>query len=190
MSTGESPEQKVADIAAGQSPLVPPEAGSGSDRASDKPSRPRRPGKLERPGPRANLLRQLARGEKTQTQLAEIYDVAQSSIAEFAQRHKEEIEARRNQEYSALDNVWIANKEARLLELSQLYQHLEDGDVEPDVVRAAKDLLRAAAEELGQIPNKTTVVQAQPFEVVMLEDHSQSKLADQQEGVDEYDEGV
>jgi hypothetical protein len=126
-------------------------------------------------------------------ELASMHDCAVSAIHQFQERHKEEIEARRQEDYNALSSVWIANKESRLLELSQLYQHLGDGEIDPDAVRAAKDLLRAAAEELGQIPNKTTVVQAQPFEVRLIDGNTQQAVDDteteQPEG-DEYDQGV
>lgn len=156
---------KAARLA--QPPPLVPEAPSVSDQASDRKSHW---GRLESAGRRNALIRQLARGERTVRQLAAIHQVAHSSIVEFAQRHKDEIEARKQEDYRALDDTWIAHKEDRLMQLESLYSKLEHNEVEPDVVRAAKDLLRAAAEELGQIPNKTTVVQAQPVEIILREE--------------------
>jgi hypothetical protein len=118
-------------------------------------------GKLERPGIRRKLIHELARGEKTQVQLADEYGVVPSSITEFKQRHVDRIAEVAQALEDEFAGLWIAQKSERLDQLQELYE----GDDDPERVRLRKELLRAAAEELGQIPNRATINLAQPVRV-------------------------
>ncbi|MGW5467698.1 hypothetical protein [Streptomyces chartreusis] len=129
-----------------------------------EPKNPRHWGKLERPGIRRKLIHELARAEKTQQQLADEYGVVKSSITEFKQRHTDRITEVAQALEDEFAGLWIAQKVDRLDQLQDLYE----GDDDPDRVRLRKELLRAAAEELGQIPQRTTIVQAQPLEVRLV----------------------
>jgi hypothetical protein len=107
------------------------------------------------------LIMELARGEKTQKQLGAENGVAQSSISEFASRHVDEIEEARHQLAEEFDGVWIAQKLNRLIEMEALYEN----GVAPRERETRLAVLRAAAEELGQIPNRTTINLEQPVRV-------------------------
>ncbi|MEU0411714.1 hypothetical protein ABZ307_28385 [Streptomyces griseorubiginosus] len=127
---------------------------------------PRSWGKLERPGVRRKLIHELARGEKTQMQLAREYGVVNSSITEFKQRHTDRIAEVAQALEDEFAGLWVAQKVDRLDQLQDLYEAADAGDL--DRIRAKVDILRKAAEELGQIPQRTTIVQAQPLEVRLV----------------------
>lgn len=122
-----------------------------SDGASDRPQRHH--GKLERAYARRRLILDLAREEKTQEQLAALYECSQSSISEFKARHMAAILEARENLNNEFAGLWIAQKLDRLAELEALF---EDTVSARDRETKAM-LLRHAAEELGQIPNKTTL---------------------------------
>jgi hypothetical protein len=110
---------------------------------------------------RHRLITELAKGEKTERTLASENGVAPSSINEFRQRHSDEIEERRAHLNEEFDGVWIAQKLNRLVEMEELY----DSDIPNRERETRLAVLRAAAEELGQIPNRTTIDMATPVEV-------------------------
>ncbi|MEU1554326.1 hypothetical protein ABZ517_16605 [Streptomyces scabiei] len=127
-----------------------------------EPKGPRNWGKLERPGIRRKLIHELARAEKTQQQLADEYGVAKSSITEFKQRHVDHIrEVAQNLE-DEFAGLWIAQKIDRLAEMQDMY---EDTTLTPRQIETRLAALRHAAEELGQIPNRTTINLTQPVRV-------------------------
>lgn len=133
---------------------------TGSDAAPD--TNPRHKNKLEGAAWRRHrLITELAKGEKTQVTLARENGVTQSSVSEFASRHADEIEERRALLGAEFDGLWIAQKLSRLVEMEELYDSgMSNRDRETRLA-----VLRAAAEELGQIPNRTTIDFAQPIEI-------------------------
>jgi len=109
---------------------------------------------------RRDLIRDLAEGKLTQVELAEKYGVVQSSVSEFKSRHKEEIEAVRNNLEDEFAGIWIANKERRLAELSSDVEHINESELgkrDPQWAKVKQSALKQAAEELGQIPNRISV---------------------------------
>jgi hypothetical protein len=137
----------------GESPSTEPEFSgeNSSERASERRSSHK--GKLERAYARRRLIIELAKEEKTQRELAAIYDCSVSSINEFKQRHMPAILDARENLGNEFSGLWIAQKLDRLAELEALF---EDTVSARDRETKAM-LLRHAAEELGQIPNKTTL---------------------------------
>lgn len=122
-------------------------------------------GALERGYVRANLIRALAAGEKTQSQLAELYGVTQQSISEFAQRHKLTIEHTRANLDDEYAHLWIAQKGNRIAEYEKhvdtISQILDEGARSSvptsEMLRTAQAALKAVAEELGQLPNRQQI---------------------------------
>lgn len=102
------------------------------------------------------MCRDLALGERTQTDLAAEYGVSKQAISKFAKRHQrriDEIKAHLDDEWTGL---WIADQRKRI----EAYQ----GDYElvaasgfHEHVKSRTAILKAVAEELGQLPGRTTV---------------------------------
>lgn len=137
-----------------------PQTGTQPNAASD--GRRAHRSKLERQAWRKRrLIIELARGEKTQTKLAAENGVSQSSISEFSSRHTDEIAEAREHLEDEFNGIWIAQKLNRLIEQQSLYED----DVAPRERETRLAVLRAAAEELGQIPNRTTISMEQPVRV-------------------------
>ena len=137
----------------GESPSTEPEiSGEIPVRASDRPQRHH--GKLERAYARRRLIVDLAKEEKTQRELAALYGCAQSSISEFKERNLPAILEARLDLGNEFTGLWIAQKLDRLAELEAMY---EDGTISARDRETKAMLLRHAAEELGQIPNKSTL---------------------------------
>lgn len=120
------------------------------------------------------LARELALTDTSQTALAEKYGVVQSSIAEFKQRRAEEIAAIAADADNEYAGMWIAQKQARLAELSRIFDtamaptpkitnkgalaRAEDGTVINEIDgRAAMQALKQAAEELGQLATRVNI---------------------------------
>jgi hypothetical protein len=120
---------------------------------------------LERGWKKQRLIRELAMMEKTGVQLAKEYGSAPSSISEFRQRHKAEIDAVKRDIENEFAGLWIARKLDRIAEYQQIADDLaqqleapreddEAGANQLGVIRALQNTLRAVAEEMGQLPTK------------------------------------
>jgi predicted ArsR family transcriptional regulator len=96
-------------------------------------------------------------------QLARDYGVDVKAITKFRDRHEDTISDMRADIESEFSGLWIAQKAERLAEMIELY-----GDaVSPRDRETKLSVLRHAAEELGQIPNRTTIDFAQPVQVII-----------------------
>lgn len=125
-------------------------------------------GALERGHVRARLIRDLATGEHTQTELARRYGVGQSAISQFASRHAEriaDVASRLDDQFAAL---WAADKFNRCAEYQQDAEDVAKMLADPEqaaragiqyaeMVRVRQQALRAIADELGQIPARVQV---------------------------------
>jgi len=140
--------------------LMQPDANSPTDEVATR--RTRYP--LERGHVRWKLIHELARGEKTRTALAKEYGVTQSAITQFADRHRTRIDEVRADIENEFAGLWIADKRRRIEEYAaeiDLIEEVRAGtvrnmrDVELSKLKAA--ILRAVADELGQIPARMNV---------------------------------
>jgi predicted transcriptional regulator len=118
--------------------------------------------KLEKPWTRRKLIVELAHSDKSQVRLAEEYGVTQSSISEFASRHRAEIDVVRADKENEFAGIAIADKANRLATyedvLRRLTGALEDADLmDEKVANAIGKVLRNVAEELGHLPNRVTL---------------------------------
>ncbi len=146
--------------------------------------------KLDHPGVRDYLIAQLALGGVTQAALGAQYGVGQDAISKFAARWADAIAERKAADHAEFHGQWIADKRARLATLEEqaekIYElfarlspeddagRIEDdaGDIDGEaLVRASKELraiLRAVAEELGQLPVRATLGYAdEPLRVII-----------------------
>ncbi|HUM06402.1 MAG TPA: hypothetical protein VLT90_13135 [Terriglobales bacterium] len=132
------------------------------------------PNHLERGGRKFALVRDLAKGEQTQRQLAARYGVSQPAISQFAQRYAEEILETRANIDDKLIGLWVADKSARIAEyqdgiekLKEIIAELTDSESKESalvraqvsgLMRTMQAGLRAVADELGSIPVKSLTV--------------------------------
>lgn len=137
--------------------------GAGDEQESSKALTPRRTdnrpaGKnhLERGWVRHRLIRDFALGEKTGKQLSEQYGVSQTSISAFKKRHGLEIEEVRNNLADEYAGVWVAQKMSRIQEYQVAAEKMAEG-VSPRNAEVLVSILKAVAEELGQLPARTQV---------------------------------
>jgi predicted transcriptional regulator len=109
---------------------------------------------------RANLIRDLAAGDTSQTDLAARYGVTQSAISKFAGRHQLAIIDARGHITEEGAGLWIASRRARLAEIQRVAEDvnaevdraISDGTpLDAGVLRVKLTALRNAAEELGQL---------------------------------------
>jgi archaellum component FlaC len=110
--------------------------------------------KLEKGWAKSRLIMELARMEKTQVDLAQEYGVVQSSISEFASRHRDEIEAHKAHIKDELFGLWIADKRNRLAEYQTDVEAINDAlesEADEKLLRAKLAVMRQVAEELGQL---------------------------------------
>lgn len=117
---------------------------------------PRAKQNLETPWVRARLLRELALAEKTAGVLAEEYGVSRSAISMFKSRNKTEVQLVADNLADQYADLWIANKRNRLATLAAAAEKLAKNPDARSAEVLAK-LLKDAAEELGDIPNKAGV---------------------------------
>lgn len=103
------------------------------------------------------LIRELAVSGKPQNQLAEEYGVTQGAISHFKVKHEMEIGRVSEAAADEYAGLWISGKLNRLAELQALAEELTDKPITPRSAEVIKGILRDAAEELGDIPNKTGV---------------------------------
>ena len=118
--------------------------------------RPAMKNHLERGWVRHRLIREFALGEKTGAQLAEQYGVSQTSISAFKKRHSLEIEEVRNNLADEYAGVWVAQKLARIQEYQTAAEKMASG-ASPRNAEVLVTILKAVAEELGQLPARTQV---------------------------------
>lgn len=105
------------------------------------------------------LCRELAAEQVKRADLARKYGVSRSAITQFARRHRgriEEIRRKLDDEFAA---TWIASKQRRIEALQADYEASAEGYYTGhyEHIKARTAILRAVAEELGQIPNKSNV---------------------------------
>lgn len=113
-----------------------------------------------RPWDARQLIRDLALAEVTRTSLAAKYGVVTSYITKFSRQHAREIDELRGHLDDEFAGMWAASKQARLA----AYQH--DYEMCLDAPNAAHHewigkrtaILRAVADELGQIPGRSAVI--------------------------------
>ena len=112
---------------------------------------------------RMRLISQLAKGSLSYAELAEKYDVVESTIKRFAVREAENIERVRKNAEDKLASLWIAEKLNRLAEyeadVEAINKRTERGVDEDNIslIRAKHNALKSVAEELGQLPSKISV---------------------------------
>ncbi len=119
-------------------------------------SRPPVRGALERGWVKHRLIRDFALGEKSGQELSAQYGVSATSISAFKKRHALEIEEVRNNLADEYAGVWVANKLDRIRQYQEAAEQMAAGKT----ARSAEVLvtiLKAVAEELGQLPARTQV---------------------------------
>jgi predicted transcriptional regulator len=103
--------------------------------------------KLEYPWNRNALIRDLAIGNQTQTQLAAEFGVSQSAICEFKQRHEDEIIEVTNDLANEYAGLRLAEKAERIATYTDIIETALDTGETKNAIRA----LRNIAEELGHL---------------------------------------
>lgn len=118
----------------------------------------RRPvkGHLERGWVKHRLMRDLALGEKTGQTLAEQYGVSRTSISNFKKKYGMEIEDVRNNLADEYAGAWVAQKMNRIAEYQNAAEKMANG-ASPRNAEVLVTILKAVAEELGQLPARTQV---------------------------------
>lgn len=132
---------------------------------------------------RAQVIRDLALSGLSQTALAEKYGVTPSAISQFASKHREQIADVRADSENEYAGILIAQKARRLAAYEELYETaltpqpkvspsgkiVKDQMLDPDTgqwvdamvtevdVRAAAQVLKQAAEEMGQLPTRLQI---------------------------------
>lgn len=120
-----------------------------------------RRGHLERGWVAHRLIRDFALGEKNQGELAELYGVSRTSIVAFKKRHALEIEEVRNNLADEYAGVWVAQKINRIREYQSAAEKMAAGTA-PRNQEVLVSILKAVAEELGQLPARSnTNIQAE-----------------------------
>lgn len=114
------------------------------------------------------LIRDLAKGEHRDAELARRYGVTRPSILEFKRRHKERIDQQRQHIDDAFASIEFADQTARVAELSSDVADIAALLADPkqaarvgvglaEMLRAKQGALRAIAEERGQLPSRHQV---------------------------------
>ena len=133
-------------------------------------------GALERPSVQVRLIRDLAKGEHRDAELARRYGVTRPSLQAFKTRHADRIAHVRGHLDDVFAGIEFADKAARVAELSQDAAAIADVLADPataaragvgyaEMVRAKQSALRAIAEELGQLPSRMQVQVAGSLDV-------------------------
>jgi hypothetical protein len=136
----------------------PMAASSGSKELTPvrRDGRPATKNHLERGWVKHRLIRDFALGEKTGAALAVQYGVSETSISQFKKRHSLEIEEVRNNLADEYAGVWVAQKLNRIREYQEAAEKMAKGD-SPRNQEVLVSILKAVAEELGQLPARTQV---------------------------------
>ncbi len=112
---------------------------------------------------RAQLLRELAQGEQTMTQLAAKYGVTIGRISQINKEDAERIAAIKEDLENEFAGLWIAQKYNRLAEYQAMAERILDRvgeEIDPDDEQAVQlerlraNVLKSVAEELGHLPSK------------------------------------
>lgn len=128
---------------------------------------------------RRKLIREIALGDETQSQLARRYGVTAQSMSDFKKRNADEIAAVAADADNEYAGMLIASKAYRLALLEQIVEQAgipvpkvtpagkivhrwnaetgEDEEVMEIDVRAQMQAVKQAAEELGQLPSRVTL---------------------------------
>jgi hypothetical protein len=130
----------------------------------------RRPvkGHLERGWVKHRLIRDFAIGEKTGESLAVQYGCSRTSISNFKKKYALEIEEVRNNLADEYAGVWVADKLNRVREYQEAAEKMASG-ASPRNAEVLVSILKAVAEELGQLPARTQVqvnTQAVTYQVI------------------------
>jgi len=128
-------------------------------------------GHLERGWVKHRLIREIALGDRTGKELAEQYGVSQNSMSSFKKRYALEIEEVRNNLADEYAGVWVANKLDRIREYQEAAEKMAAGK-SPRNVEVLVSILKAVAEELGQLPARTQVnvsTETTVYEIVGLD---------------------
>jgi hypothetical protein len=113
---------------------------------------------------RLQLIRELALGVHSERELAAMFHVSGPAIHQFKVSHAEAIESARLDIENEFSVLWIANKAARLAELQDDVERINDAldkiapEQRPRLYAAKRAALRNAAEELGQLAPKAVNV--------------------------------
>ncbi len=151
--------RRNADVVVAKDVTGEMEATSGQEilnPATRSKSRPAVKGHLERGWVKHRLIRDFALGEKTGVQLAEIYGCSRTAISGFKQRYALEIEEVRNNLADEYAGVWVAQKLNRIQEYQQAAEKMASG-ASPRNAEVLVTILKAVAEELGQLPARNQV---------------------------------
>jgi transposase-like protein len=120
-------------------------------------------GVLEKPYHRVDIIRALAEGKTSRRELADKYGCSTQAIDQFADRHRDRIQAVAadlQNEYAGIFYAQQRNRVAMLAEqIDYVAELLEDperqaraGVSTAEMLRAAQSAARNVAEELGQLP--------------------------------------
>ena len=115
-----------------------------------------RKGHLERGWVKHRLIRDFALGEKSGQELAREYGVSATSISAFKRRNALEIEEVRNNLADEYAGVWVAKKLERIREYQTAAEKMAVG-TSPRNAEVLTSILKAVAEELGQLPARAQV---------------------------------
>lgn len=126
------------------------------DPAKASENRPAVKGHLDRGWVKHRLIRDFALGEKTGVELARQYGVSSTAISQFKKRHALEIEEVRNNLADEYAGVWVAQKLDRIREYQAAAEKMAAGS-SPRNAEVLVNILKAVAEELGQLPARTQV---------------------------------
>jgi hypothetical protein len=130
-------------------------------------SRERRANGKLTPWQQSDLMRELALGEKSRSDLAREFGVSHQYVTRFARQYERPIAKARANIEDKFAHMWIADKVARLALRQVLVaarQRLPNRTAEDD--RTIAQLLKDAAEELGQLPPRTQIQTAQVIHTV------------------------
>lgn len=111
---------------------------------------------LERGWVMHRLIRDFAIGEKTGLELSKQYGVSQNSISAFKKRHTLEIDEVRDNMADQYAGVWVAQKLDRIREYQVAAEKMASGQ-SPRSQEVLTSILKAVAEELGDLPARTQV---------------------------------
>lgn len=111
---------------------------------------------LEKAWVKGKLIRDLALDEWSQEALGVKYGVSRQAIVKFKSRHLAEVQSVRTQMDDQYAGAWIADKMARLGAYQEAAERMMDGR-SPRSAEVLVNILKGAAEELGQLPARTQV---------------------------------